>query len=188
MSMGNPSGGKSGGGSGGGGGAAPAVNTTLTSGGVAVGKLTSEERFAIDHYSGFGYLSINRSLRGEQASNAEIKEQVAQLDAAISKGTLAAETTLYRGTAARFLGDLTPGTVLKDKAFLSTSRSMKAADYFGHDAMIRITAPRGIRAADVSHHAGGHEQEILLGRNTKLKVTGVSTSGGRTVVDVRVIR
>jgi hypothetical protein len=54
--------------------------------------------------------------------------------------------------------------------------------------MMRITAPRGTRAADVSHHTGGHEQEILLGRNTKLKVTGVSTSGGRTVVDVSVVR
>jgi hypothetical protein len=54
--------------------------------------------------------------------------------------------------------------------------------------MMRITAPRGTRAADVSYTTGGNEKEILLGRNTKLKVTGVSTSGGRTVVDVTVIR
>jgi hypothetical protein len=176
------------GGAGGGGGATLSVATAVTSGGVAGTELASGERHAIYDYSGFGYLSINRSLRGEVASDAEIRQQVAALDKAIGKGTLTAETTLYRGTSMRFLGDVKPGSVMSDPAFLSTARTAAAADYFGSNAMIRITAPRGTRAADVSHHAGGHEKEILLGRGTKLRVTSVGTEGGRTVINARVIR
>jgi hypothetical protein len=179
-------------GGGGGGGSTVAVNTTVTPGGVATTPLTKDERSAVYEYSGAYYREINGTLRGENPwtdlTPAQLKSETAHIDAAIRKGTLTAETTLYRGTSVRFLGDLTPGTVLSDKAFLSASRSRDVSLSFGADAILRITAPRGTRAADVSHHAGGHEQEILLGRNTKLKVTGVSTHGSRTVVDVTVIR
>jgi hypothetical protein len=185
-------------GGGGGGGSTVAVNTTVTPGGVATTPLTKDERSALDGYSGTYYREINETLRGgspwTDLSPAELRAEIAHLDASIRKGTLTAETTLYRGTSPAALGGGLPavGTVMSDKAFLSTSRSSNIADAFANmstgGVMMRITAPRGTRAADVSHHTGGHEQEILLGRNTKLKVTGVSTSGGRTVVDVSVVR
>jgi hypothetical protein len=189
-----------GGGGGGGGTATPTApaDTTTTTGGVATTPLTKDERSALDGYSGTYYREINETLRGgspwTDLSPAELKAEIAHLDASINKGTLAAETTLYRGTSPAALGGGIPavGTTLSDKGFLSTSRSSNIAEAFQNmstgGVMMRITAPRGTRAADVSYHTGGHEQELLLGRSTKLKVTGVSASGGRTVVDVTVIR
>jgi hypothetical protein len=177
---------------GGGGGSTVAADMTTTTGGVATTPLTKEERSAVYEYSGAYYREINGTLRGDNPwtdlTPAQLRAETRRIDAAIAKGTLTAETTLYRGTSVHFLGDLTPGTVLKDKAFLSASRSEDIANRFGMSAMLKITAPRGTKAVDVSHHAGGNEREILLGRNTKLKVTSVGSEGGRTVINVTVVR
>lgn len=185
-------------GGGGGGGSTVPVNTSVTSGGVATTPLTKDERSALDGYSGTYYREINETLRGgspwTDLTPAQLKAEIAHLDASINKGTLAAETTLYRGTSPAALGGGLPavGSTLSDKGFLSTSRSEKIAGAFANmstgGVMLKITAPRGTKASDVSHHTGGREQELLLGRNAKLRVTGVSTSGGRTVVSVTVVR
>jgi hypothetical protein len=168
MGRGGGSRGASGGGGGGGGGGGAAAPTapvaaTTTPGGVATTPLTKEERSAVYEYSGAYYREINGTLRGENPwtdlTPAQLKSETAHIDAAIRKGTLTAETTLYRGTSMRFLGDVTPGTVLSDKAFFSASRSQDVASSFGHDAMIRVTAPRGTKAADVSHHAARSQRQ-----------------------------
>jgi hypothetical protein len=201
MGRGGGSRGAKGGGGGGGGAAAPTApaDATTTTGGVATTPLTKEERSALDGYSGAYFREINETLRGNTSvwtdlTPAQLKAETRQIDAAINKGTLTAETTLYRGTSFDALGGGIPaiGTTLSDKGFLSTSRSSSIAEAFvnmgSNKVMLKITAPRGTKGADVSHHVGGHEQEILLGRNTKLRVTGTSTSGGRTIVEVSVVR
>jgi hypothetical protein len=186
---------------GGGGGAATAAAPapTLTLGGVAVGKLTAAEEDVIDDYSGMGYASINGQARGIvpfinprmahlHPDPAKVAAQIATLDGAIAKGKLTVAKTLYRGTQLSVLGDLAVGTVFRDSGFLSTSRSKSVTNNFGHGALLRIKAPKGTRASDVTHHSGGHEQEILLGRNTGLRITKVTQEGGRTVIDVTVVK
>jgi hypothetical protein len=180
-----------GGGGGGGGTAAPA--TTTTEGGVVVGELTPGEREAVDDYSGLGFRYVNGRSRGVVIAGgrrdmAAVDRQIAALDAAVAKGKLAGTTTLYRGTDMKVLGDIEVGSVFRDKGFLSTSRSQGEARSFDHGAMLKITAPKGTRAADVSHHTGGFEKEILLGRNTNLKVTSITSEGGRPVINVTVVR
>lgn len=189
----------------GGGGAAAAVapeSGPPTAAGVAgMDALTRDEKAAVDDYSTIHYSDINNVLRGRFA-NPRFQEQIdaakgriKALDAAIAKGSLARDAVLFRGTHIDAVGGKVPavGTVFSDGGFLSTSPSRDSAASFasgsaGMGALLRIAAPKGTRAIDVSHVAGGHEKEVLLNRGTKLKVTGVSQSGGHTVIDVKVVR
>jgi hypothetical protein len=192
-------GGGKGGGSAGGG-ATPAVASTVSEGGVAgMDRLNVQQRFAVDDYSGTAYADVNSVLRGKFSKDPKYADRVTAamdatklLNAAMSKGTLTKDATLYRGTGLDMLGGKAPavGSILRDKAFLSTSRSEDvAAGAFFRGVMMKIEAPRGTRAVDVSHVSGGHEKEILLPRNTKLKVTSVSTSAfGQITINARVIR
>jgi hypothetical protein len=77
------------------------------------------------------------------------------------------------------------GSTLSDRGFFSTSHKRSVAEVsFAGDMMITINAPRGARAVDVTHVAGGNEKEILFGRNVNMRVTSVRSVGGKTEVTV----
>jgi hypothetical protein len=190
---------------GGGGGAStaatpPPAPATTGAGVAGMDRLSTAERFAVDDYSTTHYSDMNNVARGKfvnpkyQAQIDAAKERIALVDAAIAKGTLARPATLYRGTNVDVLGGKLPavGTTFSDKGFLSTSTSRGVAQSFqsasGGGVVLRIAAPRGARAVDVSHVSGGLEHEVLLPRNAKLRVTGVSASGGQTTIDVKLVR
>ena len=171
---------------------AAGVSGAVTAAGVAgMDRLTREERKAVDLYTESSS-RVNGVLRGRftetsrEPPTAEDRSRIGLLDAAMAKGTLARDATLYRGTSLPAFG-LTDapkvGQVISDKAFQSTSTNQAESESFGGRGPMNLTiaAGRGTRAIDASYVAGGGEGEILLDRGTRYQVTSVRTtheSGG----------
>lgn len=167
---GSPSGGQwSGGGGGGFAGAA-----------AGAGELSAADVEIVRDYTGAGYRSINHPLRNGVDPKPEVKARIERLDAAVAKGTLDADTTLYRGVnkfgADKILaGGTKKGTVITDAGFMSTTRNPTVAKSFQTAAkdniLIRVSAKKGAVALDVDKITStAGEAEFLFSRNSRLKV------------------
>lgn len=129
-------------------------------------------------YSGSGYGPINGELRnagnnqkaGQVAKlSAEIAQQVANIDHAMSKSKFEHDTKLYRGMdnhpSIEFLKTVKPGDVWTDHAYSSTG----AFKGFGGTYQLKIHAQKGQQGLVIpSHH--GNEKEFLLPRGQRFKV------------------
>lgn len=148
---------------------------------------------ALSAYKGGGYASINSELRhGEARGDAKYfsKERhdayvakTALIDDAVNNAPpLKSDVTVFRGVrmegAAR-LENISPGDVMVDKGFMSTSFDQRMGEAFGTVSggkTLKITVPKGSRALALDHPRllGEKEAELLLPRNTNLRVTKVS--------------
>jgi hypothetical protein len=107
------------------------------------------------------------------------------LDKAVAANPLE-HKVLYRVIDKAFHTALITGVIIQDKAFLSTTSSAEAAKLMcGNEpgkAVLKINAPSGRRALDMNRvqAVAGLEnpykelEEILLERNTRLKITSVT--------------
>jgi len=152
---------------------------------------TVEEELGIKAYTDHDYHKINMWLREYGPGNAEdlhstIEHTIARLDSYFNHVQLDKDTTVWRGMsdyALKKLGPLATGTVYQDKGFVSTSRdhqwaASNALYQSGSDAasvLWEIRLPKGSRAADVSRYSNVRkEQEVLISRNSKFKIVGVT--------------
>ncbi len=98
------------------------------------------------------------------------------MDNIISKNTLKEDIVVYRGVDKFFfngteLSMLEPGTIINDKAFLSTSVVKECAHE--HQYLLKITVPKGTPIAYLESFTGVNnfgQQELLLGRDLDLKI------------------
>lgn len=149
--------------------------------------LSRDARSAVSNYTGSGYHSINGNLRGTVGSDyygggEAVTNTVKSLDKAMQP--IPFDTTVTRnisGTEAFGGIDPTslPGTIFRDKAYLSTS--IKESGVFGGNVQMIINVPKGAKARyvrDISHHKS--EYELLLARDTRIVITKVELqqSGG----------
>lgn len=140
-------------------------------------KLTSNEKSALSSYSGDDFLRINKELRSGNDSDPQVK----RIDSAIEKSPLE-KTTLYRGMtkeAARNLfpdGHIKSGMTISDPAFSSTSKSSSVAGMIGMGGVVlKIETGANATGIDMAKHSRNeHEKEILLPRNAKMKVVGLT--------------
>lgn len=141
-------------------------------------KLTSDEKSTLSSYSGDDFLRVNKELRSGNSSDPSVK----RLDSAISKSPLANGTTLYRGmskeTAKKLFpdGNITKGMTISDPAFASTSKSAGIASTIGMGGvMLKIETGANATGIDMKGHSRNeHEQEVLLPRDAKMKVVGLT--------------
>lgn len=141
-------------------------------------KLTANEKSALSSYSGDDFLRINSDLRSGKSGD----PTVSRIDSAIEKSRLPAGTTLYRGMtkeAAKNLfpgGNITKGMTISDPAFSSTSKSSGAAKMWGvGGVLLKIEAGANAKGIDMTAHTrNGAEQEVLLPRNAKMRVVGLT--------------
>jgi hypothetical protein len=144
--------------------------------------LSKAEYDAIGSYKGYGYKQVNASLRAGKPGGKVTKA----LDTALEKGSLGSDTKLYRSF--HFPADRGVGDVFSDKAFMSTSRKRDVAGRFettgGKRSLVRINAPKGTKGA---HLPGQNEEEFLLPRNTRLRITGDKIEGGVRVLDAEIV-
>lgn len=144
---------------------------------VKPARLTPTEKAYLDSYSGDEFLKLNQKLReGDTSAPA-----VAKLDSAIEKSTVAPGTRLYRGISRDALkqlikGDtINAGQVLSDPGFLSTStdRNIAGMNAIGGVVMeIEVgEGQAGLNMGEISRNQ--HEKEVLLPRNSKMKVLGL---------------
>jgi len=149
-------------------------------------RLSADERTAVNDYTGVEYSTINPALRSGQVP-ADLQTQVDLIDAAIAKAEPLREgLTLYRtldqAGASQTSGLLelyqqsgsVIGATYKDAAFLSTTSDRKVAEKdFEGQVQLQIKVPAGVKGAAVKSVAvTKKEQEVLLGRNTTLKIVG----------------
>jgi hypothetical protein len=159
--------------------------------------LSDREKHSIGQYTSKLYTEVNQYNRtgtvSKGQSKAIFKKMSADIDTALDKSSLKQDTVVYRGIGdIRKLG-IDPGNltghVLQDPAHLSTSLNRRIAERFAggseHGAVLRIRLAQGSKAAS----AGGlsqseKEHEVLVHRNTKLRVVGHSRVGGQLVLDL----
>jgi len=170
-------------------------------------RLTQGQRTDVHEYGRSDYQRINdiarRDLktlgdwdRGDRALKIA-KDQMKNIDAAIAKGKLDQPMKLFRITDDEVLTRMLDsgkavGKIFKDKGYSSTSASNSNDVGFGWGGQsrtatsMRITAPRGTNVAYPV--ANSSEVEVLLVRNSRFKITGVSESpsGGR-IVDMELL-
>lgn len=113
---------------------------------------------------------INGSLRrGEKPSVTDA------LDRAIAANTIPEKIEVYRGRTDRIHAKV--GDILTDKGYTSVTTSFGAAAFFAspdglpenNGSLFSIHVPAGTHAAGLRQ---GGEKEILLGRNTSMRITG----------------
>lgn len=161
-------------------------------------ELSNEEKDAVRKYVALGHSRMfNDKLRtGKDATRGQASpDEYKALDSALEKSTIPEEMTLYRGTSEKMFGGRDPkdmiGETIVDNGYESTSMTGKVGGIYSDGVVCEINAPKGSKGAYVDEVGFGEKSdfgedannEILLPRNSKFKITGVETdSSGRTVV------
>lgn len=142
-----------------------------------MGSSTTEQYGAAMVYSGSDYTAINEALRKGEKLTGRLGKAVETLDdtLAMPEVQIPRNATLYRGVSgkdaqARF-GNLKPGDVVEDPAFMSTSANAEAKCR-NEEIVFNIAAPAGTSGIPIPSKYSS-EMEVLLGRNTKLRVDSV---------------
>jgi len=115
--------------------------------------------------------------------DSKFAKQVELLDEAIGENVVR-EAHLYRALPGSLVKDLSVGDTLSDPAFLSTSSSpVRRWDHMEERDVLSliIRVPEGTRGLDMNKVMAGagvdnpfdYQNEVLLGRNTKMRVTKI---------------
>ena len=137
-------------------------------------RFSSEEKNALNAYRTFEYGSINGALR--QGKSNFYSETI---DKAFEKAeALGADIVLSRGGAFDDVSMFEAGAEFQDDGFLSTSVNPRVADAFstsgGRGVIFNITA----RAGTPYIWMNKSEDEVLLQRGSKMRITTVERVGG----------
>lgn len=154
--------------------------------------LTTAEQATLDSYMGFTYRSINDRLRGRKVSRTskraytaeEIQaadEHIAGLDALFGKFNMRIERPLFVARGVNFAkfdsavkdAYLTPGSVIREPAFISASTNIQSAWTVARDdkepALLVIEVPAQKRVLPGTHY----EDELILERGQELEIVDV---------------
>lgn len=126
-------------------------------------------------------------LGGEGIDMGNVLQEARDLDKAIRKGKTLGDMTLYRGVETDAFEALKRGSVITDKGYMSSTLNPDVADAFGKTIM-RITYPAGRSALhiDALGDLSLGQEEVLLPRGLRLRVTSINKVDGRTVINVTV--
>jgi hypothetical protein len=164
------------------------------------GKISEDEDKSIEFYKGKGFIPMNFLARGKltETSPEEITrltEQTKLLDNVIKRSPLPENITAFRGVTGVFAenlaekintGKLKPGDFFVDNGFLSVSLKENVANSFApkYDAprvIFHIGISKGYPALNIDKIrkiASYSEAELVLKRNTKLKITQIQKFAG----------
>lgn len=145
--------------------------------------LGREEQEAVQYYRDDYTGNMNVGLR----EGREPSERVQAIDRAIASSQIEA-TTVYRGISMSE-AKWSVGDTISDKGFASTSEGRDVASNFAvgawqydeegeplvvdHPALLEISVPDGASALRIPS-GESDEKEVLMGRNTQIKITGIS--------------
>jgi tetratricopeptide (TPR) repeat protein len=137
---------------------------------------TTNEHYAAGMmYSGGDYQTINAALRRGEVLTGDAARAQAGLDAALDlpQSTLPRDATLYRGLSGKEarerFANVKPGDTFEDLAYTSTAANADSV-VRNENIVFNISAPAGTMAAPIPSKYSS-EQELLLGRGTKFRVT-----------------
>jgi hypothetical protein len=164
--------------------------------------VTNQEREAVTNYQYSGYLDLNEALRTGGSKSDEVIDLESKMNGLMARSKLPESIVLYRGFSSemgRKLHDmydkdmLNPGTTISDKGFISsttdTGIAKDMAETMGNGfniVMMKIEAPKGLKAINaglVGENRG--ENEVILNKNTKFKITKTAFTRGILYVTAR---
>lgn len=134
-------------------------------------------------------LSMNRNLRG---SRPRMTQRIKNADEMCAQGEVLKDVGVYRGAILpkEMIDKVEIGSTYIDKGFQSTDLSLAMAKFYaetrqrsgttGIPTILRMTLKTGLNAVDVGYG------EIVVQRNSNIKVTGKSEDDGWTILDVEV--
>ena len=156
--------------------------------------LTEKEREVLGLYKSSGYITFNHALRHNLPINTALRSEMRRLDNIIEQVHSDRPMVTYRGMSIDWLlgPERTPedlvDMIIKDQGYLSTSLDINQARRFAayqtemreHVAIFEIALPKDTPMAYLSDEALGYittqkEMEILLGRNTQLRIMDAHT-------------
>ncbi len=136
-------------------------------------KLLSSEKAAITTWAGSDHKYISQGLRNPPPSES-YKATIAKLDVAVAKGSAPRDMVVFRGQGQNPQTDnIKPGGIYSDKSFMATSASIGTAKGFDDRVVFHIHVDKGQPCAPA--HKG--ERELLMPRDTKLKILTVEKNG-----------
>lgn len=140
--------------------------------------LTGPQQRAINEYANGDYKGINKYLRDGGSLDGNSAFAHASKHILASMQPLPERVPAYRGINGTLKAFQTPGALIQDKAFLSTSVDEGVATQFSKQSPRTIAAfyiPKGAKAAFANHRSHGDkngEREIILPPGAKFKVLG----------------
>jgi len=166
-------------------------------------KLSNFEAHAANDYSEWGYDVLNKKLRGDvkglDSTSASRADRIdTALSSAFRKAAIPADVVVWRG-AKTLSESITPGSILKDSGYVSTSLARRTATIFTETitynqpsgVLFKINIKKGSPALVLGKLSKyPHEGEVLLPKGTIFKVTHVGPKATLTqpqVVHVDVI-
>lgn len=130
------------------------------------------------------YLRTGESDPDEIFDNDEMDEMVSAMDAVAAAHVLENSVSTYRVAPKSIYGDVPDGTVVTDKAFMSTTGHRVVAEEYktqDNDTLMRVDLPAGSHMIPHMHLGGGAKGEVILPRNMPLRK--VRTDGGVAVYE-----
>lgn len=160
---------------------------------------SDDEYDALTSYSGSATVQINHQLRGFsrtrgiqpaqgawQLSEEKINKIVKKMDSAIDKSVLSERLTLEReikeDSLRSGLFSTIKGKTISDKGFLSLRKGESNLPPLRGFVKMRIVAPAGSKALDLSFINANSMGEVIFPRDTKIKVTQILGQGEDTTV------
>jgi len=167
-------------------------------------ELSEDEVAALQAFASEDFESINNALRFKPGSSMEdftgsgrtIQATADHIDEALSNQVVPHDVEVYRGIKGHL--NVQVGESFRDKGYASTSANPGVAESFvGQDAgvIMRVKVPKGANGIYMGsnyHQPGnkdfdlGEEQELLLPRDTKMRVLSRTDRGGRIEIHVEV--
>jgi hypothetical protein len=119
-----------------------------------------------------------------------LKQEVENLDKAINTSFAPSDCVVYRGIDNNVMTNAKVGDVFMDKGFMSTSfNPMVSRDFAGEKgSLLKIRMKHGTKALYADPITDLAQQEVILARNSKLKLTAVRKEGDRRVLYADLIR
>jgi hypothetical protein len=160
---------------------------------------SDDEYDALTSYSGSATVQINHQLRGFsrtrgiqpaqgawRLSEEKINKIVKKMDSAIDKSVLSERLTLEReikeDSLRSGLFSTIKGKTISDKGFLSLRKGKSNLPPLRGFVKMRIVAPAGSKALDLSFINANSMGEVIFPRDTKIKVTQILGQGEDTTV------
>jgi SPP1 gp7 family putative phage head morphogenesis protein len=148
--------------------------------------LTEEEAGAIRSYTGNTYATLNTALRGgEYAGNTALQAYVEAAQHGLEKmpkftGDTSRGLNMSAKALEQALSTYTPGAIVEEHAFISTSTGDRAA--FSGNMFMKIKSKTGVLVQDFSKFTG--EREVLYKPGTRLRVISVRKDPGAYIVEM----
>jgi len=179
--------------------------------GIDAKNLSKAEDQAVRSYQGYGYETINGTLRSGRRGDADERRIVRDLDSAMERSRLTEPVTTYRGMvappgshAASFIDGLRPGSTFTDSAYTSTTVDPKGVQRFlgnlgpqprgTRQVQMTVRVPAGSRGIYMNRAAPPRgytnftkEYELLLARGGSYRVVSRSDKGTTTTIEVEYV-